>query len=135
MNLSSKKKILIWVVLFLIIDIAIIAIISMKDDSAPFRDFENLESYIKGEFSSSLKEKGLIIRSESTDGTLTVRYSKGYGKNWLKKVIKQSLSSSGLKSDFDWKVKNGFNIKLTHPADGDRTLEFRTDDKMISGLI
>ena len=135
MNLSSNKKTVIWVVLFLIIDIAIIAIIYLKNDPAPFRDLGHLESYIKGEFSSSLKEKGLIIKSESADGIINIRYSKGYGKNWLKKVIKQSLSPSGLKSDFDWKVKNGFNVKLTHQEDGDRTLKFRADDKIISGLI
>jgi len=107
----------------------------MKDDSAPYRDFENLESFIDGEFSSSLEEKGLIIKSESANGIITVRYTKGYGNIWLKKVIEQSLSQSGLKSDFDWKVKNGFNVKLTHQADGDRTLKFRADDKIISGLI
>lgn len=135
MNLSSKKKTVIWVVLFLIIDIAIIAIIYLKDDSAPFKNLANLENFIEGEFSSSLKEKGLIIKSEFTNGNLSVRYSKGYGKNWLEKVIEQSLSPSGLKSEFDWKVKNGFNVKLTHPADRDRTLKFRADDKIISGLI
>ena len=135
MNLSSKKKILLWIVLFLIIDIAIIAVIYLKDDSAPFSDLANLESYIKGEFGSSLKDKGLIIESESTNGNFSVRYSKGYGKYWLEKVIEQSLSHSGLKFEFDWKVKNGFNLKLTHPADGDRTVKFRADDKIISGLI
>ena len=135
MNLSSNKKTVIWIVLFLIIDIAIIALIYLKDDSVPFRDFGNLESYIRGEFSSSLKENGLIIKSESADGNINIRYTKGYGKNWLKKVIEQSLLPSGLKSEFDWKVKKGFNVKLTHSADGDRTLKFRVDDKIISGLI
>jgi len=135
MNLSSNKKTVIWIVLFLIINIAIFAIIYLKEKSTPFRDFGNLESYIDGEFSSSLEEKGLIIKSESANGNITIRYTKGYGNIWLKKVIEQSLSHSGFKSDFDWKVKNGFNVKLTHPANGDRTLKFRADDKLISGLI
>ena len=135
MNRSSKKKIIIWVVLFLIIDIAIIAIIYLKDDSAPFSNFGNLEGYIKGEFSASLKDQGLIIESESTNGNLSVLYAKGYGNVWLKKVIEQSLLPSGLKPEFDWSVKNGFNLKLTHPTDGTRTLKFRVDENIISGLI
>lgn len=135
MSPFSKKKIVIWVVLFLIIDIALFTLIYLKDDPVYFRDFGNLESYLKGDFSSSLKEKGLIIKLDATNPDLTVRYSKGYGSNWLEKVINKTLSQSGLKSEFDWEAKNGFNVKLIHPVYGDRTLKFRADDKIISGLI
>ncbi|MCH8304919.1 MAG: divergent polysaccharide deacetylase family protein [Candidatus Marinimicrobia bacterium] len=135
MNRSSKKRILILVVLFLIIDAAIIFRIYFREEISPFRGFANLDSYLQGEFSSSLKEKGLIIDQESTDGNLYMRYRKGYGKYWLERVIRQSLSPSGLISEFDWNVNNGFNIILTHPIDGNRTLKFREDERKKGGLI
>ena len=129
MNRSSKKRILILVVLFFIIDAAIIFRIYFREETSPFRGFANLDSYLQGEFSSSLKEKGLIINQESTDGNLYMRYRKGYGKYWLERVIRQSLSPSGLISEFDWNVNNGFNVILTHPIDGNRTLKFREDER------
>ena len=135
MNRSSKKKILIWVVLFLIIDAAIISQIYFREDPLPLRGFANLESYLQGEFRSSLMEQGLIIDQESVDGILDIRYRKGYGKYWLESVIKQSLSPSGLISEFDWNVNNGFNVKLTNQTDGNRTLKFREDERTNGGLI
>ena len=135
MNLSSKKKIMLLVVVFLIVDIAIIAMIYLNDDSSSFRNLANLENYLGGDFSSLLEEKGLNIKSESVDGNLTFRYTRGYGKNWLEKMIVQSLSSTGLRSEFDWQVKNGFNVKLIHPTDGNLTLKFREDKNIKKGLI
>ena len=136
MNLFSKKKIVIWVILFLLVDIAIITMIFLRDDPTDsIVRFSNLENFLNGKFKSSLLEKGLIIKSEPENDNLGFRYSRGYGSKWTENIIGATLSQAGLDSDFDWNVKSGFNIKLSHPKDGSRMLIFREDDSINEGLI
>lgn len=138
MNRYFKRIILIWIAVWLIIDIIII----VRNHYAGFENeisvltAENLETYLEKNFIRSLNANGLPLRLNGSGNDVYYSYPDGFGKYWIQKQIRKEFEGMGASAEIIWNSKNsGFDITINNTDIKSYKVQFRKKGNINSGLI
>jgi len=138
MNRYFKRIVLIWIAVWLIIDILIIVRNHFRgyESDISVITSENLEIYLEKNFTASLKANGLSLQLSGSGNDTYFSYPDGFGKIWLQKQISDEFKGVGAITEFIWKSENsGFDVTLSGADINNYKVRFRKKRNMASGLI
>jgi len=138
MNRYFKRIILIWIAVWLIIDVLIIVNnhYGFFSNEIIVINSDNIEKYLEKNLIRSLKAKGLPLQLSGGGNDVYYNYPEGFGKYWLQEEIKREFEGVGANAKFTWKSNNsGFDITLNNADIKSYKVRFRKKGNINSGLI